>query len=139
MHNNSNLDIVYLMVSILSALFGPEMAAIVGPFAVIFLSSIGGAAWSVGRRPPEMRTVGNDIFFFTRLVITAMVVTGGIAVFAERWTGPDTRQWTLPVIALLIGAVGDDWPTVGRSAMQIVGRWATKKADPTDTSNHPGA
>lgn len=135
MQNNSNLDIVYVMVTILTALFGPQMASILGPFAVIVLSSIGGAAWSVGRRPTAMRTISSDAFFFFRLSITAIMVTGGIAVFAERWTGAGTRQWTLPVIALLIGAVGDDWPAVGRWFAGFVRRWAAKR---TDHDNHQG-
>ena len=135
MQNNSNLDIVYVMVAILSGLFGPQMAAIVGPFAVIVLSAVGGAAWSVGRRPLELRSVGNDSFFFFRLALTAIMVAGGIAVFAERWTGADTRQWTLPVIAMLIGAVGDDWPSVGQWVSSVVRRWATKK---TEIDNNHG-
>lgn len=129
MSNNSNLDIVYVMVTVLSALFGPQMAAIIGPFAVIVLGSVGGAAWSVGRRPSDKRSIGNDAFFFFRLTLTAITVTGGIAVFAERWTGADTRQWTLPVIALLIGAIGDDWPGVGRWFASVVRRWVARKAD----------
>jgi len=129
MHNNSNLDIVYVMVAVLTGLFGPQMAAIVGPYAVISLSAIGGAAWSIGRRPVDMRSLSNDTWFFFRLVITAIMVTGGMAVFAERWTGAGTRQWTLPVIALMIGAIGDDWPAVGSWLAGIVRRWAAKKAD----------
>ncbi len=135
MQDNTNLDIVYVMVAILSGLFGPRMAAILGPFAVIVLSAVGGAAWSVGRRPIEMRTIGNDTFFFTRLVITAVMVAGGIAVYAERWTGAGTRQWTLPIIALVIGAIGDDWPSVGRWFAGFVRRWAAKR---TDLDNQQG-
>lgn len=129
MHNNSNLDVVYVMVAILTGLFGPQMAAIVGPFAVIVLSAIGGAAWSLGRRPTELRTTAHDFFFFFRLIITAVMVAGGTAVFVERWTGEGTRQWTLPIIALLIGAVGDDWPGVGRWFAGVVRRWAARKTD----------
>lgn len=129
MPNNSNLDIVYVTVTILAMLFSPQTAAIIGPYAVIVLSSIGGAAWSVGRRPPEMRSVASDVFFFFRLSVTAIVVSGGIAVFAERWTGAGTRQWMLPVIALLIGAIGDDWPAVGRWFAGVVRKWASRKTD----------
>ena len=107
------------------------MAAILGPFAVVVLASIGGAAWSVGRRPANLRSLTSDTFFFFRLTVTAIIVTGGIAVFAERWTGPDTRQWTLPVFALLIGAVGDDWPGVGRWFAGFVRRWAAKRVETT--------
>lgn len=135
MHNNSNLDIVYVAVAVLTGFFGPQMAAVVGPYAVIFLSAVGGAAWSIGRRPSNLRSIGNDAFFFLRLSITAIMVTGGLAVFAERWTGEGTRQWTLPVIALLIGAVGDDWPGVGRWFAGVVRRWAARK---TDLDNKPG-
>lgn len=129
MQDNSNLDIVYVMVTILATLFSPQMAAIIGPFAVIVLGSIGGAAWSVGRRPPDRRGIGSDAFFFFRLTMTAIIVTGGIAVYVERWTGAGTRQWTLPVIALLIGAIGDDWPSVGRWFAGIVRKWAAKKVE----------
>jgi hypothetical protein len=134
MQPNSNLDVVYVVISILTVLFGPSMAAIVGPFAVIVLSAVGGAAWSVGRRPSALRTIGSDVFFFGRLAITAVMVTGGIAVFVERWTGAGTRQWTLPVIALLIGAIGDDWPGVGRWFAGAVRRWASRRPD--SENNH---
>lgn len=129
MGGNSNLDIVYVTVSVLTVLFGPQMAAVIGPFAVIFLSSVGGAAWAVGRRPAAERSTANDALFFARLVITAMVVAGGLAVLAERWTGEGTSQWTLPIIALAIGAVGDDWPSVGRWFAGIVRRWVARKTD----------
>lgn len=133
MGGNSNLDIVYVMVVVLTAVFGPRMAGVVGPYAVVVLASIGGAAWSVGRRPLANRTPWNDLLFFARLTITALIVTGGLSVYAERWTGDGTRQWTLPIIALAIGAIGDDWTKVGTWFASFVRGWATRKTDTKDS------
>lgn len=137
MGGNSNLDAVQATIVVLTCLFGPSMAAVIGPYAVIVLAAIGGASWSVGRRPAGERSLLNDGLFFVRLVITALMIAGGLAVWAERWTGPDTRQWTLPVIALAIGAVGDDWPSVARWFASVIRRWVLRKADGKDTTTEP--
>lgn len=48
----ANLDPVSVAIALASILFGPPLAAIIGPYAVILISATVGAAWALGRRDP---------------------------------------------------------------------------------------
>ena len=93
-------------------LFGPALASIIGPYAVIIISSTVGAAWALGRREPGARL--GAAWYFLRLNATAVLITVGLAGVTGRWLGVDDHSWLLAPIALLVGGVGDDWPRVGR-------------------------
>ncbi|CAM4077874.1 Holin [Bordetella tumbae] len=115
----NNLDPVNVAVAVASVLFGPTLAAIIGPYAVIVIASTVGAAWSLGRRDPTARL--GAVWYFLRLNATAVLITAGLADIVGRWIGGDDTSWLLAPIALLVGGVGDDWPRIGRWIIARVG------------------
>lgn len=108
----SHLDPVSVSIALASIIFGPALAGVIGPYAVIIISATVGAAWALGRRDPAVRL--SAAWYFLRLNATAVLITVSLANLAARWLGADDSRWMLAPIALLVGCIGDDWPRVGR-------------------------
>jgi len=49
-----SLDIVTVTIAVTTWMVGAEVAAVIGPYAVILLSALGGAAWSATRRQQQI-------------------------------------------------------------------------------------
>lgn len=114
------LDPVSVGIAVAGVIFGPALAGIIGPYAVIIISATVGAAWALGRRDPAARL--GAAWYFLRLNATAVLVTVGLANLAARWLGVSDHTWLLAPIALIVGGVGDDWPRVGRWLLVRAGR-----------------
>jgi hypothetical protein len=102
-------------------IWGPELAALAGPYAVIIFGAAVGAAWALGRSVPTSRLCAG--LTVLRLIATAVL----LAVAVEQGLvhvgalAPDAH-WALGLIALLIGGIGDDWPSIARWALGLAGR-----------------
>lgn len=101
----SSLDIVTVSIAVASWLVGAEVAAIIGPYTVILLSALGGAAWSAGRRVQGTR-LGAAVHIVLSVGL-ALIATVPLAELIARWTDLQAR-WTLAPAAVLIAA-RPDW------------------------------
>jgi len=108
----SQLDPVSVAIALAGVIFGPVLAGVIGPYAVIIISATVGAAWALGRRDPAARL--SAAWYFLRLNATAVIVTVGLAQLAGRKLGIEDSSWLLAPIALIVGGVGDDWPRLCR-------------------------
>lgn len=108
----NHLDPVNVAIAIASVVFGPALAAIAGPYAVIIVAATVGAAWSLGRRDPDAKF--GAAWYFLRLNATAVLATVALAKLVSHWVGGEDASWLLAPIALLVGGVGDDWPHLAR-------------------------
>ena len=122
----NQLDPVNVAIALCSVLFGPALAAVLGPYAVIIIASTVGAAWSLGRRDPGARL--GAAWYFLRLNTTAVLITVGLANLAGQWLGHDDPTWMLAPIALVVGGVGDDWPRMGKWMIERAGRILERRA-----------
>lgn len=124
------IDIVTVAIVIAAAVFGREVAEIIGPYSVIFLSALGCGAWSASRLPPSSRL--NTLGYLVLVVLLAMMITVPAADALARYTGVQAQVLFAPV-AGLITAVGPDWPGVLRWATGLfrsaVERWARARDD----------
>lgn len=118
--NNTNLDPVTVMTALATILLGPKLASVIGPYAVILIAATTGAAWALGRRVASGRVTA--VWYFVRMNATAVLLTVSIAAIARLFFGLDEDRWLLAPIALLVGGVGDDWPTIGRWVLERMGR-----------------
>lgn len=90
------------IVTIAVALLGP----MAGPYAVIVLSALAGALWALAAAPTDGRRAG--ALLMLRLVLTAVVLTGGVAWALEAQYGWPAHQLLAPV-AFATGMGGDRW------------------------------
>lgn len=124
--NQLNLDPVSVAIAVAGLLFGPALAGVIGPYAVIIMACTVGAGWALGRRDPAARL--SAAWYFLRLNATAVIVTVSLAQLAGRWIGSDDHSWLLAPIALIVGGVGDDWPHVGQWLLQRAGSILERRA-----------
>lgn len=99
------LDVVTLAVALGAGVFGPELAAIVGPYAVIVVASALGAGWSASRI--EVRTKGAMAWHMGKMIGLALIVTVPLAEITAREFGYPLN-WVLGPLATGIGALGPD-------------------------------
>ena len=122
---SNHLDPVSVAVVLASTLFGPQLAAIIGPYAVILLGATVGAAWALGRRETDKKS--NAVAYFMLINGTAVLVTVGISNLVGRWLGHEDANWLLAPVAMVIGGVGHDWPGVLKTVQEkIMGLWGKR-------------
>jgi hypothetical protein len=115
------LDPVSVLIALFTVALGPALAAVLGPYAVIIIAATTGASWALGRRDTTTRLTA--FFFFARIMFTALLITVPIMGVIKGVGLPFDARWLLAPIAILIGAVGDDWSTIGRWALTRIGRF----------------
>lgn len=93
------------LVAVAVALLGPAA----GEYAVIVLSALAGSLWALSRLTTASRLTGASLV--ARLVITAVVLTSGVAYWLQQSYDWPTHQLLAPV-AFAIGAFGDRWPAL---------------------------
>lgn len=123
------LDIVAVVIAVASLLFGPSMAAIVGPYAVIFLGAVVGAVYSASGR---VQTAKIGTFAYCALmVVISVAVTVPVAELAAPYIRiTESRSLFFPVSAAIAG-VGDKWPGVFAWAWSLVRSIAERRAGTT--------
>lgn len=100
-----SLDIITVSIVVTSWVVSAEAAAIVGPYTVILLSALGGAAWSAGRKERHSRLA--TVVHILLSVGLALIATVPLSELIARWLGLQAR-WTLAPAAVLIAA-RPDW------------------------------
>lgn len=100
-----SLDIVSVAVGLAAGVYSPQVAAIVGPYAVIILGSTLGASWSSSR----IKTAGAGavIRHIGGMVAVALLFTVPLAEIAAAQLGYPPN-WVLGPLAAGIGALGPD-------------------------------
>ena len=96
-------------------LLGPQA----GPYAVIMLSALAGALWALSATPTETRRSGAGLVL--RLVLTAVVLTGGAAALLESQYGWPAHHLLAPV-AFGVGMGGQRWRALGDVLLSVVSR-----------------
>jgi hypothetical protein len=117
-----HLDIVTLMIVLSSAVFGPDLAQAIGPYSVIILSAIGGAAWSATgiEQATRMRTLRH----MATMVGLALIGAVPVAEILARVTDIEVR-WTLGPVAAAIAARPD-------LVLGWLRRWFAKRTGDTE-------
>jgi len=121
-----NFNPVELAILALSTLFAKPLADALGPIAVIIVFAAVGAGWAISRHEAPM-TVAGILLFLGRVVLTALAVTALAAETISRYFSPLPAAWFIGPLALIIGAIGDDWTTIGRWAIARVAAMIQRK------------
>lgn len=124
------LDIVSVAVALATAVFSPEVAALLGPYAVIFLGAMLGGAWSASRL--ELPGRWPTVKYLLGIVALALLVTVPAAEIASRYYTGLSFNYLLGPVAVFIGALGPDGL---RRCSRIA--WARIRRWPGGTSGEP--
>lgn len=103
-------DIIALLIFLGALTFGPEVAAVVGPYVAITAAAALGASFALSRR--EKTTRPGAVKFFTQVVGLALLVTVGLTQIAHAYYPSLHERLLLVPVALVIGYVGDGWPGI---------------------------
>lgn len=120
-----HLDPTAAFTVLLASIFGAQLSAVIGPYAVIILAATTGAGWGLGRCPPMTRAQG--LWYFLKLNATALLVTVPIASGVQHMLGWQEANWLLVPVGLLVGGVGNSWPKVGEWFVGWLGRLLEKR------------
>lgn len=126
MTGNNPPDLLVLFAALLALAFSPSLSAVLAPYAVILLGALLGTGWGLKRRPDAGR---GDVWGFVALMLgTALVFTMPTAVYLQGYFGAGTIQGLLAPLALVIAAVGEDWPRVGMWLVDVGRRVVIRRA-----------
>jgi hypothetical protein len=116
---------VAVAVAALTVLLGPQLAAVIGAYAVILLGWLGGVMVGVYRMPPAGR---GQLFAF--VVVSLVAVIGVTVPLAEAgaqalramvpWMSATEAKGLLFPVAFLLPAVGHSWADVGGWAWDAI-------------------
>ena len=127
MNTNNHTDVMQLFVILAASVFGPSMAAIIGPYILICFAAATGAGWSLGRREPKGKA--SALFYFVRIVLTAILLTVAIANVAAGFLPKVEADVLVAPVALIIGLIGDDWYRIGAWVVEAVQQYLRKWSD----------
>lgn len=116
----SVLDAVGFGIFIASWVYAPSVAAVVGPYIVIVLAAVIGASFALKRREKTARLVA--IWYFLRVAGLAVLITVSLASIASSYYSSLTERALITPVALMIGAIGDDWPKLLRAIVRFIFR-----------------
>lgn len=107
-----NLDFTAVMTVVAGVFAGPAMAAYIGPYSVIIIAALVGAAWSLNSE--RASSTWGALGYMFLITATAVVLTGTVIAVLERYgiTTPEASHWLITPVAFGIGWVGRDWPKV---------------------------
>jgi len=117
---SSVLDAVGFGIFIASWVYAPSVAAVVGPYIVIVLASVIGASFALKRREKTTRLVA--IWYFLRVAGLAVLITVSLAGIVSSYYSSLTERVLITPVALMIGAIGDDWPKLLRAIVRFIFR-----------------
>lgn len=121
-----SLDPVAVVVALVTLLVGPKLAAYVGPYVVIAAAGLTGASIALSRRDPKAKP--GTWAFLALMVSMSMLVTVGLTKLAALAWAPLGSDFMLVLVALLVGFIGDDWPSVMKWAVSRIKGRIDKKA-----------
>jgi hypothetical protein len=110
MNQSSIVDAVGLSIIIAASVFSPRMAEVIGPYVLIAAASVIGASFALARRPPSSRW--RATFYFLRVVGLAILLTVWLSTWLSAKNPDFSERALLAPVALLIGFIGDGWPTL---------------------------
>lgn len=128
-----DLSPVRLFVMIAASVFGAGRADIIGPYVVIAIGAVGGAAVMIMQRERGDGNVRAFVYFWAS-VFLALFLTVPVAVLAAKAYAPLQEQWLFFPIAFGFGFLGDKWttrifPAIGRKAEALIDAWVPTRGD----------
>ena len=115
----SSLDLtpVTVFTVIASSVFGVQMAAVIGPYIVIGIGAMGGAAVAIMQREGS----GNvrAFVYFVAMTALSVLLTVPLSMLLVSFLTPVQDQWLFAPVSFVLGFAGDKW--------NVILSWAASK------------
>ena len=120
-----NLDPVEVAKYVASLAMSPALAQVVGPYSIIILSSILGAAVGLTNRDPLDR--GPAFYYFARAILTSLLATVPIATLVATYFDGWEAQWLFIPAAAILAYMSGRWREVagfvGDQLKALIANW----------------
>lgn len=113
-------DAVGLGIFLAGLFYAPSVAQMVGPYIMIVAASVVGASWALKRREKTSRLAA--VGYFLRVSGLAVLITVSLAGIGSSYYSSLTERVLITPVALMIGAIGDDWPALLRAIVRFIFR-----------------
>lgn len=114
-------DLGALAAALFTAWLGPKLGPVIGIYSVILIAAVIGAGFALVRRAPDARP--HPVGFVALIVGATCIVTVPITMVAVSYLPLLTAQVAAPLMALLIAAIGQDWPGVPGWLLDFRRKW----------------
>lgn len=130
--NQPSLDLASFIAAIFAVFIAPPLAHVMGVYTAIIVGAVFGAGLALVRAKQMKR--GAAVRFVLLMVGVSVVTTVGTAEFINHWLKFASVTPLLAPVALLIAAIGHDWPKFAAEAWRRMWRLAElmKGGNPTD-------
>jgi len=108
--NQTDLTPVHVFTQLASLVFGMSVAMVVGPYIVIGIGAMGGAAVMIMQRQGD----GNirAFIYFLASAAVAVLLTVPISMLVASLWEPIKDQWLFAPVSFGLGYVGDKYPAI---------------------------
>ncbi|QNK65893.1 hypothetical protein [Variovorax sp. PAMC26660] len=108
--NQTDLTPVHVFTQLASLVFGMSVAMVVGPYIVIGIGAMGGAAVMIMQRQGD----GNirAFIYFLASAAVAVLLTVPISMMVASFWEPIRDQWLFAPVSFGLGYVGDKYPAI---------------------------
>lgn len=127
------LDPSSIAIALIGTIAGTEMAAYLGPYSVIAAGGAAGACIALSRSE-QTSTIRACIFVALMTCISLMLTVSAAELIHYAFPVLEVK-WLLTPVAIMIGAIGQDWPPIGRWIISRIGRIFEQKSGIGDGRN----
>ncbi len=106
--NQTDLSPVAVITMLASMIFSASVAAVVGPYVVIGIGAMGGAAVALMQRESTGRF--KALLFFSGATILAVLLTVPMSMLSTWYFTGLKDHWLFAPFAFGLGYLGDKWP-----------------------------
>lgn len=108
--NQTDLTPVHVFTQLASLVFGMSVAVVVGPYIVIGIGAMGGAAVMIMQREGD----GNvrAFVYFLGSSLMAVVMTVPLCLAAASFWGAINETWLFAPVSFGLGFIGDKYPRI---------------------------
>lgn len=119
---NQDLTPVHVFTVIASSVFGVQMAAVIGPYIVIAIGAMGGAAVMIMQREGD-GNVRAFVYFIAASMI-AVLLTVSVSMIAASFWDAINATWLFAPVSFVLGYMGDKWgallPWAGKKVNSLI-------------------
>lgn len=131
--NSPELDPSSVASAIIALFFGAEMAGYIGPYAVIAAAGATGACIALSRMPAVGRW--HAVVFVAGMTVVSLMLTASISELIHYALPSVDIKWLLVPVAMVVGGIGQDYPSIGSWMVSRLGRLIERRAGIDGKSN----